>query len=58
MSSVAALSWKEGSDTIMTDSKWEDSKYNTDYAKSKYYSELEAWRRTLFLLLGEMVSFG
>jgi alginate O-acetyltransferase complex protein AlgI len=21
-----------------------DSKYNTDYAKSKYYSELEAWR--------------
>ena len=44
VSSVAALSRKEGSDIITADSEWEDSKYNTDYAKSKYYSELEAWR--------------
>jgi nucleoside-diphosphate-sugar epimerase len=44
VSSVAALSRKEGIDIITADSEWEDSKYNTDYAKSKYYSELEAWR--------------
>lgn len=44
VSSVAALSRKEGSNLITADSEWEDSKYNTDYAKSKYYSELEAWR--------------
>ena len=44
VSSVAALSRKAGSDLITADSEWEDSKYNTDYAKSKYYSELEAWR--------------
>jgi hypothetical protein len=36
----------------------EDSKYNTDYAKSKYYSELSAWRSNPFLLMGEMASFG
>ena len=41
---MAALSRKAGSDLITADSEWEDSKYNTDYAKSKYYSELEAWR--------------
>jgi nucleoside-diphosphate-sugar epimerase len=44
VSSVAALSRKEGSDIITADSEWEESKYNTDYAISKYYSELEAWR--------------
>jgi nucleoside-diphosphate-sugar epimerase len=44
VSSVAALSRKEGSNLITADSEWEDSQYNTDYAKSKYYSELEAWR--------------
>jgi dihydroflavonol-4-reductase len=41
---VAALSRKEGGDIITADSEREDSKYNTDYAQSKYYSELEAWR--------------
>jgi len=44
VSSVAALSRKEGSDVITADSDWEESKYNTEYAKSKYYAELEAWR--------------
>jgi len=44
VSSVAALSRKEGSDVITADSEWEESKYNTDYAISKYYAELEAWR--------------
>jgi len=44
VSSVAALSRKEGSDVITADSEWEESKYNTEYAKSKYYAELEAWR--------------
>ena len=44
VSSVAALSRTEGSDVITADSEWEESKYNTDYAKSKYYAELEAWR--------------
>jgi hypothetical protein len=42
VSSVAALSRKEGSDVITADSEWEESKYNTDYAKSKYYAELES----------------
>jgi nucleoside-diphosphate-sugar epimerase len=44
ISSVAALSRQEGSDMISIDSDWVDSPYNTDYAKSKYFSELEAWR--------------
>lgn len=44
ISSVAALSRQEGSDVISIDSDWVDSPYNTDYAKSKYFSELEVWR--------------
>lgn len=44
VSSVAALSRSENSDIIDIDSEWVDSPYNTTYAKSKYYSELEVWR--------------
>ncbi len=44
VSSVAALSRSENSDIIDIDSEWMESPYNTTYAKSKYYSELEVWR--------------
>ena len=44
VSSVAALSRSENSDNIHIDSEWIESPYNTTYAKSKYYSELEVWR--------------
>ncbi len=44
VSSVAALSRSENTDHIDINSEWVDSPYNTTYAKSKYYSELEIWR--------------
>ncbi len=44
VSSVAALSRSENTDIIDINSEWVDSPYNTTYAKSKYYSELEVWR--------------
>ena len=44
VSSVAALSRSEDSDYIDINSEWIDSPYNTTYAKSKYFSELEVWR--------------
>lgn len=44
VSSVAALSRSEDTDFIDINSEWVDSPYNTTYAKSKYYSELEVWR--------------
>jgi nucleoside-diphosphate-sugar epimerase len=44
VSSVAALSRSEDSDYIDINSEWIESPYNTTYAKSKYFSELEVWR--------------
>lgn len=44
VSSVAALSRSENTDIIDINSEWVESPYNTTYAKSKYYSELEVWR--------------
>ena len=44
ISSVAALGRKEGQEVINENAKWEESKYNSNYAKSKHLGELEVWR--------------
>lgn len=44
ISSVAALGRSITSTIIDEDVKWEESPFNTAYAKSKYLSELEVWR--------------
>ena len=44
ISSVAALGREKSTETIDESSKWVDSPYNTDYAKSKYLAELEVFR--------------
>lgn len=44
ISSVAALGRKKGQTEINEDSQWTDSELNSDYANSKYLSELEAFR--------------
>ena len=43
-SSVAALSRNKKNQTIDENNKWQASKYNTAYATSKYYAEIEVWR--------------
>ena len=44
ISSVAALGRKKGQTEINEDSQWSDSDLNSDYANSKYLSELEVFR--------------
>jgi nucleoside-diphosphate-sugar epimerase len=44
ISSVAALGRKKGQTVITEEAQWADSDLNTDYANSKYLSELEAFR--------------
>lgn len=44
ISSVAALGRKKNVFTIDEDMIWENSSFNTNYAVSKYLSELEVWR--------------
>lgn len=44
ISSVAALGRKKNQKVIQENSFWEDSTYNSNYAKSKYLAELEVWR--------------
>ena len=44
ISSVAALGRTAGGGHVDEDKKWEESKVNTHYAKSKYKAELEVWR--------------
>jgi dihydroflavonol-4-reductase len=44
ISSVAALGRKKNQQVIQESSFWEDSSYNSNYAKSKYLAELEVWR--------------
>lgn len=44
ISSVAALGRKKGMIEIDETARWIESDLNTDYAKSKYLAELEAWR--------------
>lgn len=44
ISSIAALSRQGNSLQISENSKWEESSYNSSYAKSKYLAELEVFR--------------
>ena len=44
ISSVAALGRKTNGAHVNEEKKWEESKVNTHYAKSKYKAELEVWR--------------
>lgn len=44
ISSVAALGRKASGDKVNEEKKWEESKVNTYYARSKYKAELEVWR--------------
>jgi nucleoside-diphosphate-sugar epimerase len=44
ISSVAALGRTAGGGEVDEEKKWEESKVNTHYAKSKYKAELEVWR--------------
>lgn len=44
ISSVAALGRKKGFYEMDETARWVDSDLNTDYAKSKYLSEVEVWR--------------
>ena len=44
ISSVAALGRTAGGGHVNEEKKWEESKVNTNYAKSKYKAELEVWR--------------
>lgn len=44
ISSVAALGRTAGGGHVDEEKKWEESKVNTHYAKSKYRAELEVWR--------------
>jgi dihydroflavonol-4-reductase len=44
ISSVAALGRTAGGGHVDEDKKWEESKVNTHYAKSKYKAEVEVWR--------------
>jgi nucleoside-diphosphate-sugar epimerase len=44
ISSVAALGRSEAGGHVNEEKKWEESKVNTHYAKSKYKAELQVWR--------------
>ena len=44
ISSVAALGRTANGGPVNEEKKWEESKVNTHYAKSKYKGELEVWR--------------
>lgn len=44
ISSVAALGRTAGGGHVNEERKWEESKVNTHYAKSKYKAELQVWR--------------
>lgn len=64
VSSIAALGRPENEKPITINTPWEDSKYNTDYAKSKYLSELEVWRgkeeglNTIIINPGVVLGYG
>lgn len=44
LSSVAALGRNSSNEKIDEDSAWVESEYNSQYAASKYQSEMEVWR--------------
>lgn len=43
-SSIAALGREKSGDIITEETAWQESKYNTKYALSKYLAEMEVWR--------------
>lgn len=44
ISSVAAIGRNAMGETVTEGKKWQQSKYNTPYALSKYHAEMEVWR--------------
>lgn len=44
VSSIAAIGRNKKNVVVRENTKWENSKLNTQYAKSKYLGELEVWR--------------
>lgn len=44
VSSIAAIGRNKKNIVVGENTKWENSKLNTEYAKSKYLGELEVWR--------------
>jgi dihydroflavonol-4-reductase len=44
VSSVAALGRTGGNEEVTEEKSWENSRYNTNYAKSKFHGEMEVWR--------------
>ena len=44
VSSVAAIGRTGGNEPVTEDRTWQDSRYNTNYAISKYHGEMEVWR--------------
>lgn len=44
VSSVASLGKRVDGTVVNEESKWQESKLNTNYAVSKYYGEMEVWR--------------
>src|SRR5690606_30758706 len=47
VSSIAALGRNKKNTLMEENTKWENSKLNTEYAKSKYLGELEVWRASV-----------
>jgi dihydroflavonol-4-reductase len=44
ISSIAALGRSKAQEAIDESSEWKETEYNTEYAETKYLSELEVWR--------------
>lgn len=44
VSSIAALGRAKSGDSITEDTRWNNSKHNSNYAISKYKAEMEVWR--------------
>lgn len=44
VSSVAAIGRPGGNEEVTEDRSWTDSRYNTNYAISKFHGEMEVWR--------------
>mgnify|MGYP001255370089 CR=1 FL=1 len=46
ISSVAAIGRTASGETVTEEKKWQTGKWNTPYAVSKYFAEMEVWRGT------------
>ena len=55
-SSIAALGRNEQNDTIDENAVWEHNDFNSNYAKSKYKSEMQVWRGIAEGLTAAMVN--